>query len=370
MTRPSDCYGSVDRPSDVPSVELAQILHAIAEQAPVMLWLSRERNRRDWFNRSWLEFTGLRSDDDVGARWTERVHPEDLESYLAGCAECFDAQRAFSRRVRLRRHDGVYRVCLETASPFHAPDGITPGGAFVGLLGACVDATEQAEAEKQLRQREALISTLAHDLRSPLNAMLGWAQLLRSDPTHEPRHLEEGLEVFERNARLQSRLVADLADANRLVSGKTHLARRSLPLRGLVSAAVEASAASAAARGIRIQERLPGDDVRIDADPERLRKALGSLLAHTVSLAPDGGVVEVEAGRTADGVEIRIARELSPCEAAASSEGPGRLCGSELVSLVVLTLVELHGGTLRASQEGSRCASVVSLPAAEPIPAR
>ncbi len=349
-------------------VDVGDLLRAIADQSPALSWFGSTPDRREWFNRSWLAFVGRSPEEEIGTAWALNLHPEDRASHAAACAEGFASRRGFSTRVRLRRHDGRHRILYETASPLQAPDG-----SFAGMLGACVDVTEIAactasegdehrmreRAEERLREREDLISTVVHDLRTPLNTMLGWVRLLRTGIANDPRQLEEGLGAVERSARLQSRLVTEFADASRLASGKARLARRPVSLRGVVSAAVEALAPSA-----RVEQRLPKDDVRVDADPDRLEKALSSLLARAAHLGREEQPVELAAERAGPIVEIRIARDGSAVSTGANRRTSDLGDKVDVEAFVVRSVLELHGGTLRTSEDGARSSFIVTLPVA------
>jgi len=228
-------------------------------------------------------------------------------------------------------------------------------------------------AEERLREREVLISTVVHDLRTPLNTMLGWVRLLRTGIASDPRALEEGLAAVERSARCLARLVADFADASRLASGKARLARRPVSLRGVVAAAVDSLACPA-----RVEQRLPADDVRVDADPDRLEKALSCLLARAADAgrkSADEGRVErtvaLAAERTGPTVEIRIAHGGSLAATRTAPSGPDATEPGDAIDVeafVVRSVVELHGGTLRTSADGARASFVVTLPVAEALP--
>ena len=214
----------------------------------------------------------------------------------------------------------------------------------------------QRELEQRLWERDELLATIAHDLRTPLNTMIGWIQLLRSGASRDPRLLAEGLEVVERSARLQTRRVAEFADASRLASGRTKLVRQHVNLRTIVDAATVSLE-----RPLRAESRIPPGDLRIEADPERLPKALAILIA--LAAEPDGTAsVDLEASAKQGVLEIRIGCG-PPDTAGASSAANARAEG--LDAFFVRSVIALHGGTLRAEGTGARPSFVVTLPLAE-----
>ena len=128
-----------------------QRFQTIADQAPVMIWISGPDKQATWFNRQWLEFVGHTLDEEVRNGRTASVHPEDLASWVETYETSFDARRPFSMEYRLRRCDGEWRWVLDNGAPNFA------GGEFAGYVGTCLDITEQKEAlQEVVRLRDEL----------------------------------------------------------------------------------------------------------------------------------------------------------------------------------------------------------------------
>jgi PAS domain S-box-containing protein len=122
---------------------------AIADAAPVMIWISDATKACTWFNRPWLDFTGRGLRDEVGDGWMHDVHPDDLRRCIATYHAAFDERRMLCNDFRLRRADGAWRVIEDIGMPRFAGDG-----EFLGYVGACVDVTDQRAAQQALRQSE------------------------------------------------------------------------------------------------------------------------------------------------------------------------------------------------------------------------
>jgi PAS domain S-box-containing protein len=122
-----------------------------ANSAPVMIWMAGTDKLCDWFNQTWLAFTGRTLEEEVGNGWTEGVHPDDLARCLDIYVGSFDARREFTMEYRLRRHDGEYRWLLDHGGPRYAPDGDLEAN-FEGYVGTCIDITDRRRAEQELRQ--------------------------------------------------------------------------------------------------------------------------------------------------------------------------------------------------------------------------
>ena len=119
---------------------------SVLENFPALIWRAGLDTRCDYFNRTWLDFTGRTLEQEQGDGWTSGVHPEDLQRCVDTYLENFGKRQPFAMEYRLRRHDGVYCWILDVGRPF-----IDFNGEFIGYLGACFDVSERHEAAEQLR---------------------------------------------------------------------------------------------------------------------------------------------------------------------------------------------------------------------------
>ena len=121
----------------------------VADAAPVLIWMSGTNKLCNFFNKTWLEFTGRTLAQEMGNGWAEGVHREDLQRCLKTYTEAFDARKPFAMQYRLRRNDGEYRWISDQGVPRYDADG-----AFAGYIGSCVDVTELLRKEEALREFE------------------------------------------------------------------------------------------------------------------------------------------------------------------------------------------------------------------------
>lgn len=236
------------------------------------------------------------------------------------------------------------------------------------------------EAERATRAKDDFLALVSHELRTPLSAILGWTQLLRKKAAGNPE-LEHGLGVIERNSRLQARLVEDLLDMSRIVSGKLRLEVQRVDLSNVIEAALETARPAAVARGIRLQTVLD-PAVMVAGDPGRLQQVFWNLLSNSVKFTPQGGFVRVVAERVNSHVEVSVVdngQGMSPgflqhaferfrqSDSAATQESEGLGLGLSLVK----HLVEMHGGSIEARSEGEGRGStfIVKLPSVAVRPA-
>lgn len=123
-------------------LESEKRFRTLADNAPVMIWMSDERGACHFFNEIWLKFTGLSMDNAAGNGWTKSIHAEDLNGYLEKYFTAFRARRPFHAEYRLRRADGEYRWVFGQSVPIYEPSG-----RFEGYIGSCVDITARKQEE-------------------------------------------------------------------------------------------------------------------------------------------------------------------------------------------------------------------------------
>jgi signal transduction histidine kinase/DNA-binding response OmpR family regulator len=219
-----------------------------------------------------------------------------------------------------------------------------------------------SEAREANRIKDQFLATLSHELRSPLQAILTWACLLREDAIDSPT-LARGLQVIERSARQQTRLIEDLLDVSRIVTGKLVLERRSVRIDETLRIAVEDATLAAEEKQIELvfEEPAPGSLVR--GDPHRLRQVLGNLISNGIKFTPSGGRVALQAERSDGALEIRVrdtGQGIAPAflphlfEPFRQADGGStrRHAGLGIGLAIVRHLVELQGGTVRAESDG------------------
>jgi two-component system, sensor histidine kinase PdtaS len=159
----------------------------LADNAPVLIWRSGPDKLCDFFNQTWLEFTGRSMADEIGMGWTQGVHPDDYERCLETYARAFEARESFSMEYRLRRRDGAYRWVLDNGRPF------TRDGRFAGYFGCCTDIEERKRAEEAQR---LLAAELNHRVRNTLASV----QAVAHQTLRRASDLETAAETLQRPA--------------------------------------------------------------------------------------------------------------------------------------------------------------------------
>jgi len=232
----------------------------------------------------------------------------------------------------------------------------------------------RAEAEVASRSKDEFLATLSHELRTPLSAMLGWVRLLRSGRLDAGK-TAHALEVVERNTQAQARLIGDLLDVSRIITGKLQLDLRQVEPSTVIRAALEAIRPAAEAKGLRLESALDPSVGAVAGDPDRLQQIVWNLLSNGVKYTPSGGRVEVRLDRadartriTVTDTGIGIGSDFLPHvfeRFTQAGQGPARSdSGLGLGLAIVRHLVELHGGTVHAESpgEGRGTTFTVNLP--------
>ena len=218
------------------------------------------------------------------------------------------------------------------------------------------------EAERANRLKDEFLATISHELRNPLNAIMGWAHMMRLGKL-TPANTERAVETIYRNAKSQSQLVADLLDVSRIISGKLRLDVRTVDLLYIVNAAIDSVRPAAEAKSIRLFTMLDPATGPISGDGDRLQQIVWNLLTNAVKFTPKGGRIQVKVQRVESHVEVvvsdsgmGISKDFLPYvfdrfrQADASST---RIHGGLGLGLsIVHQLVDLHGGTVSVNSEG------------------
>ncbi|HJZ75417.1 MAG TPA: ATP-binding protein [Vicinamibacterales bacterium] len=251
------------------------------------------------------------------------------------------------------------------------------------LLEATEDAAraraELLERERELnRVKDQFLATLSHELRTPMNAVLGWVRMLRSGVVEQHR-VQDALQAVERNATIQHRMIEDLLDLSRVVAGKFRLELTEVNPAEIAEAALSAVQPAAATKGIQLDVALDDDLPRLHADPRRLQQVIWNLLANAIKFTGPGGHVRLDVRRSDRDVIVEvhddgagISRESLPHvwerfhQADGASQG-GSDAGLGLGLAIVRHIVELHGGTAMAESPGRGGGSTfrIVLPAAD-----
>lgn len=238
------------------------------------------------------------------------------------------------------------------------------------------------------RLKDEFLAAVSHELRTPLNAIVGWVQILRMGHP-DPDMLQKAVATIGRNAHAQARVIEDLVDVSRIVTGKLHLRFQTLDLRRPIEAAVELNRPSALAKNVALEVRVPADVCLVSGDPDRLQQVVSNLLSNAVKFSPGGARIDVTLQAVEGAYEIRvadtgigIAADFLPHVFERFRQSDGSMTreygGLGLGLAIVKELTDLHGGAVSAASKGLghgtqfvvRLPALVALDAAAAVPAR
>jgi PAS domain S-box-containing protein len=233
----------------------------------------------------------------------------------------------------------------------------------------------RASAEAALRVKDEFLTTLSHELRTPLNAVVGWTRILRSSSS-DGALLARGLEVVQRNADAQVRLIEDMLDMSRMISGRLRVEMQRMDMVAVTVAAVDVVSPAAATKAVDLKTVFQHDLPLVYGDPDRLQQVVWNLLSNAVKFTSTGGRVEVRLSNRDGRVVLAVqdsGEGIAPAflphvfEPFRQADGTStrRHGGLGLGLSLVRHLVELHGGTVRADSPGPGQGAIfsVSLPA-------
>jgi len=270
--------------------ESEQRFRNIADTAPVLIWMSGADRLHQFFNKSWLEFTGRTLDEERGNGWLAGVHEADVQRCVAVYHSDFDARRPFEMDYRLRRRDGEYRWVLDRGLPRY-----DEGGVFLGFIGSAIDITDRREVEESTRRLThrarlaalgELTSMVAHEVSQPLGAMLLNAEAAE-------RLLQT---AGQPSAEIQTILAAIYKDglrADQTIRRIRALTRRSAmqlrptDLNELVEDVLHLVVGDARRRGVVIRQELATDLPQALADPAYLEQVLLNLIVNGMDAMSD-----------------------------------------------------------------------------------
>ena len=228
----------------------------------------------------------------------------------------------------------------------------------------------RAEAEAANRIKDEFLATLSHELRTPLTSLLGWACLLRGSPLDETLRAK-GIDAIERNAKVQARLIDDLLDVSRIISGKLNLQVRPLEVSSSIEAAIAVVRPAANAKAIHLVYKKDPSIGTISGDAARLQQVVWNLLSNAVKFTPEGGYIEVRVERvnshvritvvdTGQGISAEFLPQVFDRFRQADSSTTRNYGGLGLGLAIVRHLVELHGGTVHAESPGEGLGATIS----------
>jgi PAS domain S-box-containing protein len=333
---------------------------------------------------------GYSPEEVIGKPVTILIPPEHHNEEPAILAKLRRGERVEHYETRRRRKDGTIIDISLTVSPVRDDEG-----RIVSASKIARDITErkrlQAERNRLLQQERAarnqaeaanrikddFLAILSHELRTPLNAVIGWVNILESRKDSDL--VERAMDVIKRNAGIQKRMIEDLLDVARILTGKMTIKTELVDLRNVVEAALDSVGPAASARAIRLDKDFQDSLPPIIGDADRLQQVVWNLLSNSIKFTPHSGYVQLRLAHSESQVEFSVRdtgqgihRDFLPHVFDRFTQGDPsttRLHGGLGIGLAVVRhVVEAHGGTVHAHSEGEGLGATFTVRL--PVPSR
>jgi PAS domain S-box-containing protein len=347
------------------------------------IWMIDAQGRTEFVNQRMSQMLGYSSEEILGRSLFDFIEQTDGMATQEQL-NWLTTPGSHLKEGRWRCKDGSYIWILISARAI-----LNEQSQFLGAIAMLTDITDRKQAEKEReylleseqaarteaetanRIKDEFLAVLSHELRSPLNPILGWARLLQSRKFDEAA-LKKALATIERNAKLQAQLIEDLLDVSRILQGKLNLNMASIDLASTIEAAMETVRLAAEAKSIEIQIMLDPDVRQVLGDAARLQQVLWNLLSNAVKFTPDEGQVNVQlecidthaqitVSDTGKGINAEFLPYVFDYFRQADSKTTRKFGGLGLGLAITRRLVEMHGGTIWATSPGEGQGSVFTV---------
>lgn len=273
----------------------------IFEDFPALIWRSRLDKQCDYFNRTWLEWTGKTLDQEFGDGWTQGIHTEDFDQCLETYVKAFDKREPFYMEYRLLDKHGDYRWIGDHGRPFYDLDDVT----FLGYIGSCYDITENKLNEQKLVKlnatKDKFFSIVAHDLRNPISTFVSVSEMLMEDAedftSEELVDLATQMHNDSKNTLL---LLENLLDWSNTQSDEIKCVPSQLHLPELRRQVLSQVDLCAKAKHITVQSEHTVPDLMVTADKDMLKTILRNLVMNGIKYTNAGGRIEIQASISED----------------------------------------------------------------------
>jgi len=343
--------------------ESADRFRFLAESMPQKIFTARSNGEVDYFNRQWMEFTGLPFEQIRDWGWIPFMHPDDVAENLRRWKHSIETGESFEFEHRLRRADGEWRWHISRANAMR-----DAAGRVLMWIGSNTEIDDvkraQAEAEHANRAKDKFLAALSHELRTPLTPVLMCAAALERETALQPEYREQ-LGMMRRNVELEARLIDDLLDLTRISRGTLQLQLEPTNVHSLLVHAEQIVRSDARAKQIKLQFELNASAHSVLADSGRLHQVFWNILKNAIKFTPaDGeiivrttnpgaGEIRLEFTDTGIGIESQFLGLVFDAFVQADAVPSSASNGLGLGMSISKTIVEQHGGTIKVASAGA-----------------
>lgn len=347
----------------------------LVEHSPVMIWRADLSANCDYFNETWLAFTGRPLEQELGDGWATGVHPEDLQRCVAYYLDHFQRREAFEMEYRLRRQDGVFRWILDRGVPFSDDNGV-----FAGFIGSCVDIDDRRKAQAAQQQHDqeqlalardferSILAIVSHDIRNPLTTIQLAARVLHDAPDPSGT-IKKGADAVARGVKRIQHIVGDLLDLSREREGAgIPIEPKASDLRALCGQIIEELEAIAGQRRVTFECEVDGSGTW---DEHRLLQAISNLTSNAVQHGTPGSPIRLRVAGDEQRIWVEVQNQGTiPAELLPRIFEPFRSGrhharrgdGLGLGLFIARAIARAHGGALEVDSMGDATTFRLVLP--------
>lgn len=276
--------------------ESEQRFRNMADNAPVLLWMSGEDRLCYYLNKTWLKFTGRSIHEEMGNGWLDGIHPDDRRSFIGIFTDANRKQKSFECEFRILHHSGKYQWVLNKSVP-----RFTPNRTFIGFISSCLDIDKIKKSEKELikakeiaeeanKAKSIFLSNMTHELRTPLNSILGFSQVLRKDNELTARH-KNFIEMMHKSGTHLLRIINDILDLSKIEAGHMPLEIEAFQASELLEDIHSMFFFRAKEKGLQWEISLSNQfPYTIKSDLKRIRQVLINLVGNAIKFTDFGKV--------------------------------------------------------------------------------
>jgi len=333
----------------------------IFEDFPALIWRSGLDKLCNYFNKTWLDFTGRTMEQEYGNGWAEGVHPDDFAFCLDTYVNAFEKKEAFLMEYRMKNKFGEYCWIRDFGRPFYDLDNT-----FLGYIGSCYDITNNKNNELKLielnRVKDRFFAIIAHDLKNPFNTLIGFSnQIHVAIQNKEFEKVEKYSHIIQESTELTYSLLINLLDWSRSQTGLIDFKPEVFKLNLLVELCIKLIQPGLIQKNISLIQSLQ-PDVFIYADRNMMNTIIRNLLSNAVKYTNLGGEIHISSYCLENQIELSVSdngigikpddlSKLFHLDYHFSKDGTNNEKGTGLGLLLCKEFVDKHQGTINISSK-------------------
>lgn len=285
--------------------EAKELYLKIFEDFPALIWRSRLDKLCDYFNKTWLEFTGRTLEQEFGNGWAEGVHPDDFDSCLNTYVNSFDKREAFEMEYRMKNRFGEYRWIRDYGRPFYDIDNT-----FIGYIGSCYDITDSKNNEIKLIElnatKDKFFSIITHDLKNPFNSIVGFSEyLVELINAKDYEKVNEFAQIILKSSVQAMDLLSNLIAWSQSQSGRMAFEPTNFEIADLVKEVITNLDGMSRQKAISVENNI-GSGIRVFTDKKMIGSVLRNLISNAVKFTSVNGKIRVLGTENASEVVVSV----------------------------------------------------------------